>query len=259
MNPNSDIVANRQIIRFVLPLALMSLLGACGARRNVPAEVPPDTLFTRALTALHNHKYTTAQEDFERFVLQYPSHPRLQEARLHLGDAYFGKKEYVTAADEYSRLANDYPAGPYADDARYKVCESYFKLSPKPQLDQQYTRAALDHCQSLIAYYSTSEFAPKAQALIGELRSKLAQKEYNTGEYYYKNRAFDSGVIYYQRAVDQYPDTPVAPRALMRLFETYTKINYKEEADAAKERLLKEYPNSPEAKQLQSPPTPTTP
>lgn len=229
------------------------VLAGCGPKQDPTDKLGADALFDRALAELHAHHWTNAANLFERFTLQFPTHPRVAEARFNIGEAYFGKKEYITAGNEYSRLANDFPAGPYADDARYKVCEAYYKLSPKPQLDQQYTRAALDHCQSLIAYYPTSEFAPKAQALVADLKTRLANKFFMTGEFYAKRSAPDPAILYYDMVVRDYPDTEVAPRALLRLYETYRLLNYQEEMDAAKQRLLKDYPNSAEAKMVQQP------
>ncbi|MGQ0814199.1 MAG: outer membrane protein assembly factor BamD [Gemmatimonadota bacterium] len=238
-------------------MVVAAAMTACASATRVPEGLPPDSLFQRALNQFHERNWTDAITLFERFVIEHPTHPRVQEARLFIGHGYFGRKEYITAATEYSRLANDYPAGPYGDDARFKVCESYYKLSPKPPLDQQYTRAAIDHCQSLLTYYPSSEFAAPAQEMLTELRNKLASKVFLTAEFYFKRAAYDSGIIYYDQAVRDYSDTPFAPRALLRLFETYQILGYKEEADAAKQRLLKDYPTSPEARQLQEPAPPS--
>jgi outer membrane protein assembly factor BamD len=234
-------------------LSLSLVMAACATGARIPDQITPEELFDRGLAALHGKNWTDALTLFERFVLQFPNHPRMQEARFNVGNAYFGKKEYVSAANEYSRLANDYPAGPWSDDARFKVCDAYNRLSPKPQLDQQYTRAALDHCQSLITYYPTSDFVTTAQQILSDLRNKLAEKEYLAGNYYFKRNAFDSAIIYFELAVRNYPDTAVAPRALYRLYETYQKLGYKEEEESTKQRLLKDYPTSPEAKLLQEP------
>ena len=84
-----------------------------------------------------------------------------------------------------------------------------------------------------------------------ELRDKLASKEFLVGEFYFKRSAYDSAILYYERAVASYADTGVAPRALLRLYQTYTILNYKDEAEAARQRILKDYPSSPAAKQLQ--------
>lgn len=225
---------------------------ACGKSPAMTDQLGPDALFERAIAKLHDRDWTDAITLFERFAIQYPTHPRLQEARFRVGEAYFGKKEYITAANEFDRLAKDYPAGPFADDSRFKVCDSYYRLSPKPQLDPQYTRAALDHCQSLITFYGTSEFAPRAQELITKSQEKLAQKEFLNAEFYFKRNAYDSAIIYYESTVRLYPQAAAAPRALLRLHETYEILGYKEEMEAARDRLLKDYSTSPEAQQLQA-------
>ena len=244
-------------LRGTLVLLAAAATTACASAPKVAEQMPADSLFEQGVAALNARKWADAIELFERFAIQHPTNPRLQQARLYLGDGYFGKKEFITAANEYSRLANDFPAGPYADDARFKVCESYYRLSPKPQLDQEYTRAALDHCQSLITYYPTSDFATRGQEMLTDLRSKLAVKSLMAGEFYFRRNAFDSAIIYYEATLRDYADTPVAPRALLGLYETYQKLNYKEESDAAKARLLKDYPTSTEAKLLGAPAAPT--
>lgn len=243
--------------RTVLTLST-AIAAACAAKQPV-TQLPPDQLFERAIALINDRKWTESIAAFEQFVFQYPTHPRVQEARYRIAEGYFGKKEYITAATEFSRLANDYPAGNYADDARFKVCESYHRLAPKAQLDQQYTRAAFDHCQSLISHYPSSEYVARAQAMSKELRDRLAEKEYIAGEYYFKRGAYDSAIIYYEATARDFPDTVFSPRALLRLLQTYETLGYKEEADATRQRLLKDYPDSPEARGLQQVPASVNP
>ena len=241
--------------RTVLITVLAAMAGACASGNLNLAQLPPDQLFERAHGLLREGKWTDAIAAFEQFTLQYATHPRVAEARFRLAEAYFGKKEFITAGNEFARLASDYPAGPWADDARFRVCESYYRLSPKTQLDQQYTKSAFDHCQSLVAYFPQSEFVPRAQEMMTELRQKLAEKEYQAGEFYFKRNAYDSAIIYYETTSRDFPDTPQSPRALSRLVEIYKILGYKEEEDAARQRLLKDYPESPEARAIQSPAT----
>jgi outer membrane protein assembly factor BamD len=205
----------------------------------------------RGTDALANHKWSTAVEAFEQFTLQFPTNPRHQEARFRLGEAYIGKKEYITATTELARLATDYPAGNYADDSRLKICEAYYKLSPKSQLDQQYTRAAVDHCQALEAYYPNSEYVAQTRRMAQEMINKLADKDYRAGEYYFKRGAVDSAILYYESTLNEFPTSSSAPRSLLRLFQAYTNLGYKEEADGAKARLLKDYPESDAARTVQ--------
>lgn len=217
----------------------------------------PDALMARAEKEFKAHHWQSAIDAFERLVLQYPTHPRIQEARFDLAQAYMGKKEYVTAASEFSRLADDFPAGPYADDARFGVCQAYERLSPGVSLDQQYTQSAIDHCQSLILYYPTSEFVPRAKATIASLTNKLAQKVLLAGDFYFKRHAYDSALIYFQDIIKEYPTTATAPEALSRMVETYKELGYTEDVQSTKQRLLKEYPDSRWAKEIASTETKT--
>jgi outer membrane protein assembly factor BamD len=229
--------------------ALVVLFG-CASTRNVEV-LDADQLYSRAMGSLAAKEWTEAVDLFERLTLEYPQDPRFQEARFRIGEAHYGKKEYVTAADEFARLASDYPTGPWADDARFKVCESYNELSPTMQLDQQYTISAIEHCESLVGYYPDSEYVPRAQAIAARLEQKLAEKALAAGEFYLRRRAYDSALIYFDTVVRDFPTTTVAPRALLRTVQTYRALGYKEEMEAARERLLKEYPTSAEAKQAQ--------
>jgi outer membrane protein assembly factor BamD len=232
--------------------ALLLAVAACSSRGPQLDRLTADQLFERGSNALNARKWTEAIESFERFTLQFPTHPRVQEARFRLGEAYFGKKEFISAATEFSRLSSDFPAGPWADDSRFKVCESYARLAPKASLDQQYTRAAYDHCVALESYYPNSDLVPRSKEIAATMLNRLAEKEYRAGDFYYKRRAFDSAIMYFESTIRDYPTSTSAPRSLLRLFQAYTTIGYKEEAETARARLLKDYPNSEAARELQA-------
>lgn len=230
--------------------ALALLVAACGGRGPGLDRLAPDALFQRGMEALAERDWSDAVAAFERYVLVHASEPRAAEARYRLGEAYMGRGDYITAALELNRLASDFPAGPWADDARFKVCESYEELAPGPQLHQEYTRSAIDHCQALVAYYPDSEYVERARQIVERMTARLAEKDYRVGEHYFRLRGYEAANVYYQAVVANYPTTPWAPRALMRMYEGYRELRYDDEAQATRERLLREYPSSAEARQL---------
>lgn len=235
-------------VRTAVSAAVLFMMVACASSSASRLQgLDADALYQVGHDAMREGDWDEAIQAFERFTLQFPTHPRVQEARYRLGEAHMQEEEYITAANEFSRLADDFPAGPWADDARFKVCESYYELSPDPQLDQEYTIGALEHCQSLISYYPDSEYVERARTMHVELTNKLARKLYEAGDFYISRGAIDSAIIYFESVLDQYPDAPVAATALLRLYEAYTEIGYTTEADAARERLLRDFPESAEA------------
>lgn len=233
-----------------LALSLVVVAG-CSSRAPNLSGMTPDQLFARGMERLGARKWEDARMAFEQFTLSYPADPRYGEARYRLGDAYYGKEDYEIAALEYSRLAAELPSHELADDARFRVCEAYNELSPKSQLDQQYSRSAIDHCTSLIAYHPDSEYADRAREIIAALREKQAKKKYEQGELYRRTlEADDSAILVFQNLLAEFPETAYAPKALFRLYQIYLSLNYGEEAAETRARLLREYPESEEAREI---------
>lgn len=235
-------------MRRLLPALLgLVLLSACGPRQARITQLGPSELYEQGMAAYEARRYTRAVELLERFVQQHLGDERVPEARLTLGRSYMARREYVTAASEFQRLVTDYPTHPSAPEARFGMCEAYFRLSPRPPLDQEYTLAAISHCESMASLYPNTEDGQRARQYVAESRYKLARKAYDNGMFYFRRRAYDAAVIYLTAVVEQYPDTTLAPAALLQLVETYTRIGYVEEAAEARERLLRDYPQSAEA------------
>ena len=226
------------------------LLAACGPKEPPLDQFDANGLIDRGIAAYRDEEWSDAIRYLDHFVLENPTHPRIQEARYFLADSYYGREEYITAAGRFTRLAEDFPNGDWTDDARFRVCEAYRELAPEPTLDQAYTQGAIDHCQSLIVYHPESEHVPAAREIVSTMENRLARKNYLTGQFYARRQAFDSAIIYYESVLTRWPASPAAPDALRGMVEAYERIGYDEEAAAARERLLRDYPQSAAARDL---------
>lgn len=226
------------------------LLAGCGSRQPRINQLGPDALYSGGIEAYEAGRYGRAIPLLERFAQEHLGDPRVPQARMTLGRAHLARREYVPAATEFQRLVTDFPSHPLAPEARFGICDAYTRLSPRPALDQEYTHAAIAHCESVASLYPGTPQAQQASGHVAELREKLARKVYENGLFYFRRRAYDAGVIYFQDVMEQFPSTSYAPAALLRLIESYDRIGYVEEAAEARERLLREYPQSLEAQGL---------
>ncbi|KPK62865.1 MAG: hypothetical protein AMS21_07065 [Gemmatimonas sp. SG8_38_2] len=232
-----------------LGFAVLTLaLTACP--KEVPQDAPPDELYQIGVDAHQRGAWNYAVEVLQRFLFQDPGHAKADSAQYLIGDSYFQGKQYLTAASEFLRLAQNRPAGPLADDARYRACESYYELSPRPELDQEFTEQAIEQCRSVILLYPGSPYAEQAADRARELTDKIARKYFLNGEYYFKRRAYDSAIIYLKHVVSAYRGSAVEPEALYTLWEAYRRIFYAEEAQETRDRLLRDYPDSPQAEEV---------
>lgn len=238
------------IRRFSLAVLGILLLAGCTSRQIPPAQLGPDVLFQRATEAYQTERYGRAIELLDAFVQSFAGDPRIPDARMTLGRAYLAREEFLSAAGEFQRLVSDYPLDPRAQEARLLTCEAYSELSPEPPRDQEYTRVAISHCESVATLYPQTDAAARATALVAQLRHKLARKAYETGMFYFRRGAYDAALVYLSEAVDQYPETPVAPTALLRIVESYDRVGYEEEEAEARARLQRDYPESAEARGL---------
>ena len=242
---NRGIVNGKSIV-----LALLLILTACGGRQTPITQLTPEDLFTQGMAHFEEGDWDDAILYLDRFTLVAGADPRVNDARWHVAQAHFNREEYVTSAAEFARLAADLGRADMADDARFMTCRAYEELSPDSQLDQEYTRGAIDHCRALLEWFPGSEHAEQARQIIDRMTSVLAEKVYEGGEWYFRRRAYDSALIYYGDVVELYPATVWAPRALKRLMDIYgpDRLDYPDELREAREKLLQEYPASPEAR-----------
>jgi outer membrane protein assembly factor BamD len=238
-------------LRIALAVLLTVVVSACGARQQA-APLTADALYDRGVAFYEARRFERAIEDLQRFTEAHFGDDRIPYARLLIGRAYMERREFLLAAGEFDRLVTFYPRHLYVQEARGLLCEAYHRLSPRPQLDQEHTVAGIQHCEYVVAAYPGSAEAEQARVRIIEMRHTLAEKAYQNGLFYLRRRAFDAAAIYFQQAVDGFPDTAVAPMALLRLYEAYTRIGYVEDASEARERLLRDYPDSEAARELRA-------
>ncbi|MEJ2184882.1 MAG: outer membrane protein assembly factor BamD [Gemmatimonadota bacterium] len=246
----------RPLLAMGLGLALALASGAgltgCASHQATLYQLNADQLLERGMAAYDAHNWSKAVEYLSRLAVVAPTLPRIAEVRFKLGQAHYNAHQYITAASEFSRLANDMSQDSLADDAWFGVCRSYDALSPNPQLDQEYTKDAIQNCQTLVQIFPNSPYADSAKHIVRTMTDKLAQKVYEGGDWYYRRKALDSAIIYFEAVVNKYPDSPAAPASLLRLYQIYQKLSYKEEMASTRDQLLKDYPDSGPARQLRA-------
>lgn len=244
---------HRPIQRGVLALTAAALLGGCSIFR-APPPLTPETAYQQGMEAYRAERWGRAAELLQQYAAVAAPDPRLKEALMALAHARMQRREFVSAANDYMRVVTQFPADPEAQDARFGLCEAYQRLAPRPQLDQEYTHAALAYCESYAQLYPAGERAATARRHVGEMRGRLAEKAYLNGFYYLRRGLHDASLVYFTRVVDDFPETGHAAAALARMVEAYGRMGYREEEEATRQRLQREYPESPEARSLAAAP-----
>ncbi len=246
-NPSPDgVYLSGMSIRPPAPLTALLVLAACTSAPPYQG-IEEAELFAMGQREIEAGNENEAQEVLDRLLIVFPNFERAAEVRMMLAESYYRDEEYITALSEYQRFLNRYPSHPSAPDAALGRCRSSAALSPSIPRDQSYTGEAEVVCGNVVADYPGTAAADEAQRVSSEMRVKLAEKEYSTGEYYFRRGYFDSAIIYWQFVEVQYLDTIWAPKALLGIMNAYEEIGYQDLVEETKQKLLDMYPDSEEA------------
>jgi len=238
-------------IRPSYALALALLLVGCGGRDPYQGLTAED-LYRIAENELAEGDAENAVQALERLHVSFGDWSRLPEAGLLLARAHFENDDYITARSEYRRFLDRFASHPGAPEASLGECRSLSALAPVPQRDQGYTEEAIMVCGNVVVDYAGTPQSAASDSIRATLLHTMAEKEYLNAQHYFRRRQYDSAIIYFQFVVDLYPSTEFAPRALLGLYRSNQAIGYLDIADTMRTQLIQDYPNSPEAAEVQA-------
>lgn len=234
------------------PLLAVMTLTACGGASNRYQGMQPDALFQLASDEFDDGDHGNAIEALDRLLLEHGDWDRLPEARLMLGNVYFDRGDMLTARAEYTRFLDRYAGHPSSANAALGVCKALAELAPSPHRDQGYTEEAISSCRNVVIDFSGLAQSAEAARISNQLRHTLAEKEYITGDFYFRRRMYDAAIKYFEFVANLYPESDFAAPALMGIYLSNQGIGYDDLAEEAKQRLIAQYPDSDQAAEIRA-------
>lgn len=233
-----------------VPVSLLALLVVSCATTPPYFGWTADQLYQHGERALEAEDWVEAQRAFERLVLSHPGYGQAVQARHHLARAHYERGEYLSAVGELTRIVQVYPDDPRTPRAWLWLCHSYAAMSPHPQRDQQYTMQARNTCGQVAGDLVGTPMGDSAAVVAREMIDKLGQQALAVGQFYFQRRIYGSAEHVFRSLLEDYSETTAAPTALMRLIEIYEDWGWDDQRQETSNRLLRQYPQSPEARAL---------
>lgn len=134
-----------------------------------------------------------------------------------LAESYFLNKDYELALVQFENLVSRMGFSPYIEKSRWRICETLMLISPNYYHDQNSSIKAISQIQDFLDDFPNSKFSNDADELIKTLRSRLAQKNMETGKLYIKLKAYDSAIASYKIVVNDYYDTKFYEQANLEI------------------------------------------
>lgn len=209
--------------------AALLALAACSSAA-VKTGVTPETQFAEARAYFHHGDFDKALTAYRRLMFELnPGDPQLAEARYYAAECQFQEGLLVEAAHAFRDVADQSPESPFAPFALLRAGDANLRTWHDPELDPTPGQTALAIYQELVGRYPGSEAAARGQIRVRELNDQFATKAYANGMFYFRRRAYDSGIIYFKDVIATYPESRLVTDALLRLADTYSIIGYGDE------------------------------
>ncbi|WP_396209711.1 outer membrane protein assembly factor BamD [Flavobacterium sp.] len=179
-------------------------------------------------------KYLKAIRLYEQVAPAYKGKPQAERLFYMYSKALYNTKQYYLAGYQFENFAASYPKSEKREEASFLAAECFYKLSPVYSLDQTDTEKALEKVQKFIDTYPNSEYLPKANVHVKELREKLEKKAFEIAKQYNSISDFKGALKAFENFLADYPGTPFKEQALFyRLDSAYklaiNSVEYKKE------------------------------
>ena len=208
-----------------------------------------ESLYVASKQRLDRGKLDDAIAGFEQLTLDLPARDTLlSRAHYWLGTAHERKGEHILAAQSFTHLMESFPDDTLADDALLLAGKSYRKLWRKSYLDPQYGESALSTFNTLLALYPNSDKRAEAEQNVRALETQFAKKDFETGNHYFRRKAYDSAILYFKDVVGKYPATDWSRKSQLRLVKAYEAIAYRADRDEICAALHANFPTDREVR-----------
>ena len=218
----------------IILICISIIISSCGISNPFDDNIPYKTRFDDGLAFFEEEKYVKASQQFN-IIVDRASHTDLgDDALFFLAESYFLNKDYDLALVEFEKLVSRMGFSPYIEKSRWRICETLMLLSPNFYHDQESSKKAIAQIQDFLDDFPNSEYSKDADKLINELRTRLAEKNMETGKLYVKLKAYDSAIVSYKIVVNEFYDTKFFNDANMEIIRC---LALQKKSDEAKQYL----------------------
>ena len=162
-------------------------------------------------------QYYHAITIYRKIIENYPYSKLASLSQYRIGLVLETAGSFDEAKAEFEKVVSNYPDSEWAEAAKFQVAQTASLASLKPDYDQELTQEAKDRYKEFVSKHPEAELSREAQEKIYGLTEKEAEKDFNVGQFYEKQEAYKSAVIYYEDVIKKYPRSTWAKESLERI------------------------------------------
>lgn len=172
--------------------------------------------------------------EFEIILLNAPYSEYAPLALMSIAKAHQvlgNPEESIYALD---RMINTYPKSLLTPDAYLRSAQAYASMVQGPGYDQTATKEAITYFEDFVILYPGDHNIAVAEKGLADMKQVLAESKIGVGDYYLKyRRNYKAARVFFNEAITDYPNSPVAARARAKLAKVDALLAAQEKALAA--------------------------
>ncbi|MCY4000964.1 MAG: outer membrane protein assembly factor BamD [Bacteroidetes bacterium] len=221
---------------------LMILIAGCTGSGRLSHDSPREA-YEKGMDYFERGRHSRAAQYFQGVFDYGRTHEWAADAQLYLARAHHQNRDFILAASEYSRFAELFRSDDRVADAEFQRAMTFYERSPKIELDQTTTHQGIEVFNLYIQRHSTHDSVDVAVQRVGELRRKLADKQFHSAILYERRGLYQAAALSYEAVFDKFPDTPLADDALLGAVRSYIEFSALSIEARQPERLQKAITN----------------
>lgn len=220
---------------------------------NVDPNANARQLFDDAQKAMGSGNYRAAIGNFESLTAIYPFSEYAKQAQLDLMHAYWRNDEPDSAVSIADQFILENPTHPRVDYAMYIKGLAYFPQDRGPierlfrvdltRRPQSELGRSFNAFSQMLQRFPNSAYAEDARQRMVFLRNQLAAYEINVADYYIRRGAYVAAASRAKTVVESYQETPSVSDALQIMARAYQELDLYDLADDSLDVLAENYPD----------------
>lgn len=224
-------------------LGLLSAAGGCSLHNPYPVGS-----FERGAYYAEKGNNVEAVAALESFVRHNPTDSLAAEAQYLKAMTYMNMKEYPLAAVEFQILRKDYPTSDRVEDAFFQEGMAYFDQVGRIERDMSGAYDARAQFRKFLDTYPRSARVPEVQAKLQDIADLLVRKRLEQINVYRQLKHPQAVAVVLDEVLQAEPGSSLIPEVLWQRAKNALKLDDPDTAARMYERLVAEYPDSPQGK-----------
>jgi outer membrane assembly lipoprotein YfiO len=179
-----------------------------------------DNLYKGEKTKLMGVQYKAMPEQiidvYKKVVANGPYSKYAPIAQFRIGELYKKIEFYEEARVAFQKIVENYPDSELATEAKFQLALCASLASGKSGYDQSLAAQASEEFEEFARENPDSELVKKAREEKKQLTEKRADSYFKIAQFYERVGKYESAAIYYNKILEEFPDSAISSKALER-------------------------------------------